>query len=66
MFLKNESFSIHVPDIGKGLNFHQFGKVVCADEEPPSVPYNSGKMFHYIQAPLNERPRARQWIQYSP
>ena len=34
----DESFSIQVPNIGKGLGFHPFGKVVHDNEEPSSVP----------------------------
>ena len=62
----DESLSIHVLDVDKGLGFHPFGKVVRADEKPSSVPYGSGKGSHYIQAPLNEWPGARQRSQNSP
>ena len=58
----DEPLSIHIPNVGKGLSFHQLDKVIRADEEPSSVPYSSGKGSHYIQAPLSEWPGARQRI----
>ena len=58
----DESLSIHVPGVGKGLGFHPLGKVVRVDDEPSSVPYSSGKGSHYIQALLGEWPGARQKI----
>jgi len=56
--LSDESFGIHVPNIGKGLDFYPLGKVVRADEEPSLVPYSLRKGSHYVQAPLGEWPRA--------
>ena len=54
-----EFLGIHVLDIGVGLSFHPFGKVVRADEELSSVPYGLRKGSYYIQAPLSEWPGAR-------
>ena len=39
----DKPFGIHVPDVSKWLSFYPFGKIVCPDDEPPSVPYSSGK-----------------------
>ena len=51
---QDESLRIHVLDVSEGLDFHPFGNVVCANEEPSSVPYSPEKRFHYIQALLSE------------
>jgi len=64
--LPNESLSIHISNVGEGLDFHLLGKVVWADEEPSSVSYGSGKGSHYIQAPLSKWLGARQRIHNSP
>ena len=58
----DEPFNIHVLDISKGLSLHPFSKIIRADKKPPTISYSSRKEIHYIQAPLNKWPRARQWI----
>ena len=61
----DESLSIHISDVGKGLNFQLLGKVVRAYEEPSLVSYSLRKGSHYIPAPLSVWPGARQRIQNS-
>ena len=58
----DETLSIHIFDIGEGLDFLLLDEVVCADEESSLVPYSSGKGSHYIQAPLSKWLKARQRI----
>ena len=50
----DETLSIHIFNIGEGLDFLPLDEVVCADEESSLVPYSLGKGFHYIQVPLSE------------
>ena len=43
-----EFLGIHILDIGVGLDFHPFDKVVRADEELSLVPYGLRKRFYHI------------------